>query len=319
MTHRKAAFAREIDARGDPALDAVNHGATAKRNAYQRIFDVTEEKNPHSRFVVFAVSTLGLIGAEAMKFLKDECGINEGGVPDLLTVTTMRRIINAISCETQRSRGLAVVTAIETGYQDRPQFVLVDGALLPGRNEIDINEHPSAMTRNILTAGHLPSDMFAYRSHFSSTPPPPPQPSPPRRPTTAAMSVATTIASIGSVTTTDRRNRQGRSGAMSVATTIPSIGSATTTGRRRPTPTLGSQISALSTTQTIGTQSQAAHLTQSQSTPGTGRTPRRARAQHNYANLNAGDIDAASQQPPDSLQSSQASTETPSQGRRLNR
>ena len=173
LSHRGVVFRSSSDANSDPALDTTNRGARVKRTAYEAVFDVSEATNPSSRLVIFAVSTTGMIGAEGMKFLQEECGIDVdgGATPDTESVTTMRRLVQAISCETQRMRGQAAYTAINIGLTESPNLHLSNDAHVPITNISQAaRDHPSNTYRDPLAKGLLPAGTFDYHSHFGFRP-----------------------------------------------------------------------------------------------------------------------------------------------------
>ena len=143
---------RRIKASEDPGLGAVNHGGQVKHKAYDAIFDTSENNNPNSKFVVFAMGTNGILGTEAFNFLKTECNVrlssDDNDSDDADGKADMRRFITALSCKSANDRGNEIWNVINTyGLESPPDLVLDNSASIPRRTHPLSTNHPSNMLR----------------------------------------------------------------------------------------------------------------------------------------------------------------------------
>jgi len=170
---------------------AIDNGDRVKTKGYEKIYDISLETNPNSRFIVFAMSTTGILGTNALKFLRHVCGLDDimpaaaGEEADPEPAMAMRNITTALSCATTSVRGGAFWDAVDMyGYQERPQFDLTPSCKIPvRRNGVDGSRasHPSSALWNPSTgAGRVDERVFAYVSPFdvpiTARSPPPTQP-----------------------------------------------------------------------------------------------------------------------------------------------
>jgi hypothetical protein len=130
---------------------------------------------------VFALSTTGIIGTNALRFLKEVCGIDDkapaGADPE--SAMAMRRITTALSCATATVRGGALWDAVNLyGYSEPPTFHLTKSCTIPTRRRSETGvpgaRHPSNALRNPGTgSGRLDERVFTYTSPFDALISPP--------------------------------------------------------------------------------------------------------------------------------------------------